>query len=202
MISVCGRYYIASEDSNEEIKKLIDELNRRETEEKAAFRTGEVFPGDNALVVCNNKKLVSRPYVMNWGFKGADGKLLINARSETAQEKSMFRELISFRRTLIPASGYFEWEKEGKTRTKYALSTEENVLFLAGLYRPKTDGSGHEFVILTKDATPDIRFIHSRMPVAFTNRQVQAWLTPENNFDRLIKDSITMIHYRKAEGMK
>lgn len=198
---MCGRYYIASEDSNEEIKKLIDELNRRETEEKAAFKTGEVFPGDKALVVCNNKKLISRPYVMKWGFEGADGKLLINARSETAQEKHMFRDLIGYRRTLIPASGYFEWEKEGKTKTKYALSTEENILFLAGLYRPKADGSGHEFVILTKDAAPDIRFIHSRMPVAFTVKQMQAWLSPDSNFDKLINDSITTIHYQKAEGL-
>ena len=198
---MCGRYYIASEDSNEEIRKLIDELNRRETEEKAAFKTGEVFPGDNALVVCNNKKLISRPYVMKWGFAGMDGKLLINARSETAKEKSMFRDLIGCRRTLIPASGYFEWEKEGKTKTKYALSTEENILFLAGLYRPKTDGSGHEFVILTKDAAPEIQFIHSRMPVAFSFMQIEAWLSPESNFDKLINDSITTIHYQKAEGI-
>ena len=198
---MCGRYYIASEDSNEEIRKLIDELNRRETEEKAAFKTGEVFPGDNALVVCNNKKLISRPYVMKWGFAGMDGKLLINARSETAKGKSMFRDLIGFRRTLIPASGYFEWEKEGKTKTKYALSTEENMLFLAGLYRPKTDGSGHEFVILTKDAAPEIQFIHSRMPVAFSFMQIVGWLSPESNFDKLINDSITTIHYQKAEGI-
>ena len=198
---MCGRYYIASEDSNEEIRKLIDELNRRETEEKAAFKTGEVFPGDRALVVCNNKKLASRPYVMKWGFAAPDGKLLINARSETAGEKPMFRELIGYRRSLIPASGYFEWEKEGKSRTKYALSTQQNCLFLAGLYRPKADGSGHEFVILTKDAAPEIRFIHSRMPVAFSAREMHAWLNPENDFDRMIRDSIRTIHYQKAEGM-
>lgn len=198
---MCGRYYIASEDSNEELKKLIDELNRRENEEKAGFKTGEVFPGDNALVVCNNRKLVSRPFVMKWGFSQKDGKLLINARSETAPQKQMFRELISCRRALIPASGYFEWEKNGKTKTKYALSTEEDMLFLAGLHRPAADSSNHEFVILTKDAAPGIQFIHNRMPVAFSVKEAAAWLNPENDFERIIRDSIQLFSYKRAEGM-
>lgn len=198
---MCGRYYIASEDSNEELRKLIDELNRRETEEKANFKTGEVFPGDNALVVCMNKKLVSRPFVMKWGFDQKDGKLLINARSETAPEKQMFRELIGCRRALIPASGYFEWEKNGKTRTRYALSAEENVLFLAGLHRPQKGAKDHEFVILTKDAAPGIQFIHNRMPVAFSVKKAQAWLNPENDYERMIRDSIQTFNYKRAEGL-
>lgn len=198
---MCGRYYIASEDTHEELKKLIDELSRRENEEKNAFKTGEVFPGDNALVVCNNKKLVSRPFVMKWGFSQKDGKLLINARSETAQEKQMFRELVRCRRALIPASGYFEWEKNGKTKTKYALSTEENMLFLAGLHRPNADTKNHEFVILTKDAAPGIQFIHNRMPVAFSVKEAPAWLNPENEFERIVRDSIPIFNYKRAEGM-
>lgn len=198
---MCGRYYIASEDSHEELKKLIDELNRRENEEKAGFKTGEVFPGDNALVVCNNRKLVSRPFVMKWGFGQRDGKLLINARSETAHEKQMFRELISCRRALIPANGYFEWEKNGREKTKYALSAQEDILFLAGLHRPQADAKSHEFVILTKEAAPGIKFIHNRMPVAFSVSQARAWLNPENDFDRLISDSIRSFNYQRAEEM-
>ncbi len=198
---MCGRYYIASEDSNEELKKLIDELNRRENEEKANFKTGEVFPGDNALVMCMNKKLVPRPFVMKWGFAQKDGKLLINARSETAPDKQMFRDLIGCRRALIPASGYYEWEKNGKTRTKYALSTEDNMLFLAGLHRPQSSAGAHEFVILTRDAAPGIQFIHNRMPVAFSVKEAQAWLNPENDFKRIIEDSIHSFNYKRAEGM-
>lgn len=198
---MCGRYYIASEDSHEEFKRLIDELNQRENEERAGFKTGEVFPGDNALVVCNNKKLISRPFVMKWGFSQKDGKLLINARSESAPEKPMFRELIGSRRVLIPANGYYEWEKNGRSKTKYALSTEKSFLFLAGLYRPKADAGGHEFVILTKEAAADIRFIHSRMPVAFSVSQAHAWLKSENDYGKMIHDSIEILNYRKAEGM-
>ncbi|MBR3927669.1 MAG: SOS response-associated peptidase [Clostridia bacterium] len=198
---MCGRYYIASEDSDEQLRQLIDELNRREDREKAQFKTGEVFPGDNALVVCLNKKLVSRPFVMQWGFTGGDGGLLINARSESAHQKPMFRDLVQFRRALIYANGYYEWEKNGKAKTKYALSTEDNFLFLAGLYRPKAYESGHEFVILTKDAAPGIQFIHHRMPVAFSAREAQAWLNPDNDYERIVRDSIDTFYYSKAEGM-
>lgn len=199
---MCGRYYIASEDSDEQLRQMIDELNRRENGEKANFKTGEVFPGDNALVMCMNKKLVSRPFVMKWGFSSAkDGKLIINARSETAPEKQMFRELIGFRRALIPASGYYEWEKDGKTKTKYALSTQENFLFLAGLHRPAADAESHEFVILTKDAAPGIQFIHSRMPVAFSPYEAQAWLNPDNDYGKIIRQSIGTFQYQRAEDM-
>lgn len=198
---MCGRYYIATEDSDEEIRKMIDELNKREQAQKAQFKTGEVCPGDNALVMCMNKKLVSRPFVMKWGFASKDGKLIINARSETAPEKPMFRDLIGCRRALIPANGYFEWEKTGKTRTKYMLSTENEFLFLAGLHRPAADASGHEFVILTRDAAPQIRFIHNRMPVVFSACEAHAWLNPENDYDRIVRESILTLNYKRAEGM-
>lgn len=200
---MCGRYYIASEDQNEEIRQLIEELNRKELENNKApsFRTGEVFPGDQALVVANNRRLETRPFVMKWGFSGRDKSLLINARSETAHEKAMFKELISMRRVLIPASYYFEWEKQGKTKTKYAITTDAGCIFMAGLYRPNIDRSGHEFVILTRDAAPDIRFIHERMPVALSREAARAWLSRDADYDRIIKDAMTRVTFRKAEGM-
>lgn len=201
---MCGRYYIASEDQNEEIRKLIEELNRRELEntKNASFKTGEIFPGDHALVVANNRKLEKRPFVMRWGFEsGRDRKLLINARSETACERAMFRELVYARRALIPATGYFEWEKAGKARMKYAITGEKGCLFMAGLYRPMADGTGHEFVILTRQALPDIRFIHERMPVAFDIEMAKAYLETDSDFERLISNSIIGVSYQKAEAV-
>ena len=40
----------------------------------------------------------------------AKGKLLVNARSETAAVKASFREAWACRRCIIPASWYYEWE--------------------------------------------------------------------------------------------
>lgn len=49
---------------------------------------------------------------MKWGFAPTYMKqLMINARSETISEKKLFKEAFFRRRCLIPASGYYEWEK-------------------------------------------------------------------------------------------
>ena len=190
---MCGRYYIASEDSDEQLRQMIDELNRRENGEKANFKTGEVFPGDNALVMCMNKKLVSRPFVMKWGFDTGKGGLLINCRSETAFEKPMFRELIAQRRLLVPASGYFEWQKMGKEKAKYALSPEEGCMYMSGIYRQGKYGM--EFVILTRDAAPGIRFIHSRMPLILSESDAYEWLKPDGNPLDVMKRAVENVNY-------
>ena len=60
---------------------------------------------------------------MKWGYSGYGNKV-INARSETAFEKPMFRKSMQERRCLLPASGYYEWRRTpsgGKSKQKYAL---------------------------------------------------------------------------------
>ncbi len=191
-IVVCGRYYIAAEDTPQQIAELIDIINRRENRSECV-KTGEIFPGDQALVVANNKKLMSSPFVMKWGFDTGKGGLLINCRSETAFEKPMFRELIAQRRLLVPASGYFEWQKMGKEKAKYALSPEEGCMYMSGIYRQGKYGM--EFVILTRDAAPGIRFIHSRMPLILSESDAYEWLKPDGNPLDVMKRAVENVNY-------
>ena len=106
---MCGRYYIAEEDSAAELQEIIEQLNRRGTEVK----TGEIYPTDTVPVLANNKSMVITPFAMKWGYTLPDGKQIINARSETAADKPLFRDGMQQRRCLIPATNYFEWEKRG-----------------------------------------------------------------------------------------
>jgi hypothetical protein len=55
----------------------------------------------------NGKKLA---FHMFWGFTAQNGSLIINARSETASERPMFKDSWAQRRCIIPASWYYEWE--------------------------------------------------------------------------------------------
>jgi putative SOS response-associated peptidase YedK len=61
----------------------------------------------------------------HWGFvpssakKGVRTKPVINARAETVLDKSYFKSAIEKRRCLIPVTGFFEWKREGNSKTPY-----------------------------------------------------------------------------------
>lgn len=57
---MCGRYYIAEEDSAAELQEIIEQLNRRGAEVK----TGEIYPTDTVPVLANNKSMVITPFAM------------------------------------------------------------------------------------------------------------------------------------------
>ena len=75
---MCGRYYIAGEDSATELQEIIEQLNRRDAEVK----TGEIYPTDIVPVLANNKSMVITPFAMKWGYTLPDGKPIINETPE------------------------------------------------------------------------------------------------------------------------
>ena len=116
-------------------------------------------PTDVAPVIANNRARMIKPFLMQWGFSGfkSDARPVINTRSETALEKNMFREPLLERRCLIPASHYFEWHAQGRSKIKHAIKTVEPMIYMAGIYRFEPNRSLPVFSILTKKATPDIQ---------------------------------------------
>lgn len=197
---MCGRYYIASDDADEQIRLLIDEIHRREAKKPdgKAVKTGEIFPTDDALVVANSRAGNPKPFLMRWGFETQSKSLLINARSETAASKPMFEPLTRQRRLVVPATGYFEWEKKDGARVKYLLTLNRAAVYMAGLYRITEKGG--EFVILTRDADEKIRFIHNRMPVLFTWNTALEWLAPECDYREIIERASNDVIFRECAG--
>ena len=136
---------------------------------------GEVFPGDRVPVLCLSRAGNLRPFAMDWGYTLSDGKRLINARSETAAEKPMFRESMRLRRCLLPMSAYFEWERRADGKRKYRIApAEEGPFYLAGLYR--FEGVRPVCTVLTRAAAPEIEFIHGRMPVLLSAAAREDWI--------------------------
>ena len=136
---------------------------------------GEVFPGDRVPVLCLSRAGNLRPFAMDWGYTLGDGKKLINARSETAAEKPMFRESMRLRRCLLPMSAYFEWERREDGKRKYRIApAEEGPFYLAGLYR--FEGARPVCTVLTRAAAPEIEFIHGRMPVLLCAGEREDWV--------------------------
>ena len=80
--------------------------------------------------------MVITPFAMKWGYALPDGKQIINARSETAVDKPLFRDGMLQRRCLIPVTNFFKWEKRGRDRIKSAIQEcASPVLYMPGASR-------------------------------------------------------------------
>lgn len=125
---------------------------------------------------------------LNWGLVPTWAKdksmaaRCINARAETVSEKPTFRAAFRYRRCLVPVSGFYEWRREGKTKTPFYFSSPTNVpLILAGLWEDWTDHVEHyrSFTILTTQANTVMQPIHDRMPVILPPDAWNRWLNPK-----------------------
>lgn len=180
---MCGRYYIAPEEGVEElenIRKYIESRYGAEEAEKLA--SGEIFPSNYVPIVLTAESgFIAAP--MTWGFPGFQGKqLLINARSETVEEKATFRESMLNNRCIVPTSGFYEWSHDPKGRAidKFIIRAEQQrMLYLAGIYRVYEDGP--RFVILTADSNATMSTIHHRQPVALSQGQLADYI---NDLDK------------------
>lgn len=192
---MCGRYYIAADDSSIELQQMIDTLQRRMGSD--AVQLGEVHPSDQAAVLANNKRKEARPFAMRWGYSFPNSKPIINARSETASSKPLFRDGMLQRRCLVPASYYFEWEHIDGKRIKYAIRpADADATFMAGIYHLEHDVP--TFAILTREAAPDIAFIHDRMPVLLPSEAKSDWLNLDYKADEVIQSAQLNMTYRHA----
>jgi putative SOS response-associated peptidase YedK len=105
---------------------------------------------------------------------------MFNARSESVAEKASFKGPLRHKRTVIPASGFYEWRREGgnaKTPHYIRLSDGEPIGF-AGLYDLWND-EVLSCTILTTTPNALMAKIHDRMPVILSRDDYGRWLDPE-----------------------
>jgi len=138
----------------------------------------------------DKKKKIS---IMKWGLVPSWTKdssyRMINARSETIQEKPSFRSAFQRRRALIPANGFFEWKREENTKTPYFIGMQEMKAFaFAGLWERWVHDNNflETFTILTTEANELVRPIHDRMPVIMPEKDYDRWLNPSTELSHLI----------------
>jgi len=118
------------------------------------------------------------------------GPLLINARSETADQKAPFRMCWGHRRCLVPADGFYEWRKLDGLRQPYLIDLGGDLFSFAGLWDEWRSEAGEpllSFTILTTEASPRIAPIHDRMPVLLQPGRYDAWLNPGDGLVSLLR---------------
>lgn len=201
---MCCRYWA---DESPELREIVEEMNHSPLVSKWHKTTGikthgEIRPTDVVPVIASNRSGSRSVFPMKWGFSWKT--LLMNARSESASSKPMFKDAWASHRCIVPASWYFEWEhftdERGKSRTgtKYLIQPKGcDMTWLCGLYR--IEEGMPVFVILTREPGEEIRFIHNRMPLILSKDNADKWINPNTNPDDIVQSALTDMVYEKAE---
>ena len=120
--------------------------------------------------------------IPGWAKDPAIGNRMINARAETVAEKPAYRVAFRRRRCLVPADGFYEWQRIGGKKQPYFIHMRDDGPFgLAGLWE-SWEGPDHSliesFTVLTTEPNDVVRPIHNRMPVILNESDYSLWLDP------------------------
>ena len=177
---MCGRFYI-SDDTAREIEKTIRLVDEKL---KVEQRNKDIHPTENAPVISyqQGSMLLADK---KWGFPGYDsGKVIFNARSESVLEKKMFRESVLKRRLIIPAAGFYEWNRKKEKVTFTSAVKEQPILYMAGFYNKY--GNEDRFVILTTGANDSMADVHERMPLLLKHQELEEWLRDDRRLEEFL----------------
>lgn len=134
--------------------------------------------------------------VPSWSKDRSGGARMINARAETLLDKPAYRRAALARRCLIPADGWYEWQKSptekvnGKPRKQpfYVRPGDDDGMAFAGVYEFWRDPDRHaddpqawlvSYSIITTRAEPGLDVIHDRMPFVLPPDRWARWLDPQ-----------------------
>jgi putative SOS response-associated peptidase YedK len=118
--------------------------------------------------------------IPSWAKDPSMGDRMINARAETVAEKPSFRRALQKRRCLVLADGFYDWKKEGKTKTPMYIRLQSHEPFgFAGLWETWKSPEGeaiHSCTIITTTPNTLMESIHNRMPVILPRAAEAVWL--------------------------
>ena len=147
-----------------------------------------VAPTQSVPMVAVGKAGDRRIVMARWGLrpgwmeKDPPTGPLFNARSETVAEKPSFRTAFARHRCLIPADGFYEWQREGKARIPHFIHrTDGTTAAFAGLWAQAPQPDAPPLIsctIVTTAAAPDFTALHDRFPVVLEPEAWGLWLDP------------------------
>ncbi|MGG3509615.1 SOS response-associated peptidase [Paenibacillus lautus] len=118
--------------------------------------------------------------VPSWAKDASAGAKMINARSETLEDKPAYRMPFYRKRCLIPADGFYEWQKNGNGKQPFRISLKNGEIFsMAGLYDTWITPNGDKLstcTVITTEPNQLMAPIHNRMPVILRPADEALWL--------------------------
>lgn len=189
---MCGRYTLTmSPDELRRIFRYVEVPNFPPRYNIAPTQPIGIVRADHGT---RHFQLVRWGLIPGWVKDPAAFSLLLNARSETAAEKPAFRAAMRHRRCLVPASGFYEWRRVGKSKQAFFIRPRGGgAVAFAGLWEPWMGADGSEIdtaAILTTGANGLVSAIHDRMPVVLDPADWDAWLDTDGREPRHVAEML------------
>jgi putative SOS response-associated peptidase YedK len=179
---MCGRYRLSKR--KQAIEEYFETANEVEWEPRYNIAPSQmvgVIRQDAAKPECHFS-LVRWGLVPYWSKDASVGYKMINARSETVADKAAFSEPFLRRRCLVPADGFYEWQRSTRVKQPFHFGMEDDSLFaFAGLWDRWRDVTGQiveSCSILTTTPNSLLADVHDRMPVILSPDCYELWLDP------------------------
>ena len=191
--TMCGRM-VLTRSASEIAETFEAEVGADETATGPRFN---VAPAQSILAIREDEEGSRELVEFEWGLvpfwvkERAGFRSSINARSETVATKPSFRAAFQRRRCLVPADGFYEWERRGKTKKTeqagapgpyFFSARDRSLLAMAGIWESWVDRASGEVVescaLLTVAANRFMGRIHHRMPALIEKADWGVWLAP------------------------
>ena len=178
LLGMCGRTSLFVEQG-----KLEDRFGAKIVTDGGYVPRYNIAPGEPLEIITNEAPDVIDQF--HWGlipfWEDTPVEGIINARSETAAEKNVFKDAWETRPCLVLSSGFYEWKSaNGGPKEPYRIYREEDPAFaMAGLWEVWEDDEGNSIpcvTILTTEPNDVVESIHDRMPVILPRSHEDVWL--------------------------
>ena len=183
---MCGRFTLTTDLDAAALAELFG-AQARVDELRPRYNIAPTQPAVAVLVERGQRVLNALRWglVPAWARGRSIASRLINARAETLEQRSSFRDPFARRRCLIPSDGFYEWG--GRERTPHWIRLGDGSPFaFAGLYE-RGPGAGEAaalpgtFTIVTTGANELVGTLHDRMPAIIAPDDYQRWLDPSRS---------------------
>lgn len=204
---MCGRFSLAKE-----MEELLQEFPfiREGFGDLVLKPRYNIAPSQQCPVIVNENGTIKLRTMLwglvpHWAKDRNIGYKMINARSESVDEKPSFQKPFRSRRCLVPADGFYEWKRKGNgKKVPYRFTMKDKKPFaFAGLWDRWDKGNGplNTFTIITCGSNKLMEPVHNRMPVILPEINREIWLNEKSNIGELREllvpyDSSRMVMYR------
>ena len=204
---MCGRYAVTL--PAEAMATLFGSADRPNLQPRWNVAPTQTVP-IIAVGKAGDRRIVSARWGLrpSWMAKDLPTGPLFNARGETVADKPSFAKAFARKRCLVPADGFYEWQRDGKARIPYFVARlDKQPIAFAGLWEAAPDAQGGTLVsmaIITCAAAPSFAPIHDRFPVVIQHDKWKDWLssdTPKTQLQTLLvaPNDGFMILYRVSD---